>query len=224
MLIYNVTINIEDDAHNEWLIWMKEHHIPDMLQTGKFLEATMCQVLVQEDMGGTTYSVQYKVKDRSTLEKYYKEDAATLRNDALKRFGNKFVAFRTELEVVAVEQTPIESATEYLFTYGTLRDEAVQNMVFSRILSGKEDILKDYTLAKEMVGGLYPTIHPSKENKGQVTGEVFIVSNAELLRADSYEGDAYYRKKVTLASGIQAWVYLGKSDTKDSNPEHGQTL
>jgi len=220
MLIYNVTINIEDDAHDEWLIWMKEHHIPEMLQTGKFLEATMCQVLVQEDMGGTTYSVQYKVKDRGTLEMYYKEDAPTLRDDAMKHFGNKFVAFRTELEVIAVEQTPIQSATEYLFTYGTLQDEAVQNMVFSRTLTGKPAILKNHTLAKEMVGGLYPSLKPSNEKKGQVSGEVFIVSNAELLRADSYEGDAYYRKKVRLASGIQAWVYLGKSDTIDPNTEH----
>lgn len=220
MLIYNVTINIEDDAHDEWLIWMKEHHIPDMLKTGKFLKATMCQVLVQEDMGGTTYSVQYKVKDRGTLETYYKEDATTLREDAMKRFGKKFVAFRTELEVVAVEQTPVQSATEYLFTYGTLQDEAVQNMVFSRTLKGKQDILKNHTLSKKMVGGLYPTLHPSKEKKEQVSGEVFIVSNAELLRADSYEGDAYYRKKVALASGIRAWVYLSKSDSKDPNPEN----
>ena len=220
MLIYNVTINIEDDAHDEWFIWMKECHIPDMLQTGKFLEATMCQVLVQEDLGGTTYSVQYKVKDRGTLETYYKEDAARLRDDAMKHFGKKFVAFRTELEVVAVEQTPVKSATEYLFTYGTLQDEAVQNMVFSRTLTGKQDILKNHTLSKEMVGGLYPTLNPSKEKKEQVSGKVFIVSNAELLRADSYEGDAYYRKKVTLASGIQAWVYLGKSDSKDTNPEN----
>jgi gamma-glutamylcyclotransferase (GGCT)/AIG2-like uncharacterized protein YtfP len=220
MLIYNVTINIEDDAHDEWLFWMKEQHIPDMLRTGKFLEATMCQVLIEEDMGGTTYSVQYKVKDRGTLEMYYKEDAAALRNDAMKRFGKQFVAFRTELEVVAIEQNPIQSATEYLFAYGTLQDEAVQNMVFSRTLSGTQDILKNHTLASEMVGGLYPTLNPSKEKNDQVSGEVFVVSNAELLRADSYEGDAYYRKKVTLASGIKAWVYLGNSNTKDPNPEH----
>ena len=35
MVIYNVTVNIDDSAHDEWLIWIKEH-IPQVLATGKF--------------------------------------------------------------------------------------------------------------------------------------------------------------------------------------------
>ena len=60
MYIYNVTINIDDSAHKDWLKWMVDKHIPDMLATGKFLSAKMCKVLVDEEMGGTTYSIQYK--------------------------------------------------------------------------------------------------------------------------------------------------------------------
>ena len=55
MLIYNVTINIDDTVHDEWLLWMKDKHIPDMLATGKFSHAKMTKVLVEEDLGGTTY-------------------------------------------------------------------------------------------------------------------------------------------------------------------------
>lgn len=105
MLIYNVTINIDKSVHNEWLSWMKDKHVPDMLATGKFSHAKMTKVLVEEEMGGETYSVQYTTKDRSTLESYYREDAERLRNDALKRFADKFVAFRTELEVIS-QQIP----------------------------------------------------------------------------------------------------------------------
>ncbi len=100
MYIYNVTSNIQDTAHDEWLVWMKEIHIPDMLATGKFTSAKMCQVLVEEDMGGTTYSVQYTTPDKETLEAYYKEDAPRLRQDALRLFSNQIVSFRTELKVV----------------------------------------------------------------------------------------------------------------------------
>ncbi len=100
MLIYNVTVNIDDSVHDEWLTWMRDKHIPDMLTTGKFSHAKMSKVLVEEEMGGTSYSIQYTTKDRATLEAYYQEDAEKLRGDALSLFANKFVAFRTELEVV----------------------------------------------------------------------------------------------------------------------------
>ncbi len=75
MYIYNITINIEESVHEEWLVWMKEIHIPDILATGKFSNARMLKVLVDEDMGGVTYSVQLMADSRDILEKYYAEDA-----------------------------------------------------------------------------------------------------------------------------------------------------
>ncbi|MFS4454899.1 DUF4286 family protein [Maribacter sp. 2304DJ31-5] len=101
MYIYNVTTNIDESVQEEWLKWMKETHIPDVLATGKFLNAKMCKVLIEEEMSGVTYSVQFTTTDRQTLEKYYTEDAHRLREDALSKFPNKFVSFRTELEVVS---------------------------------------------------------------------------------------------------------------------------
>lgn len=105
MLIYNVTINIDESVHDQWLDWMKDKHLPDMLATGKFSHAKMVKVLVEEDMGGITYSIQYTTQSRDTLDAYYKEDAPRLRADAQRMFPNKFVAFRTELEVIS-QQIP----------------------------------------------------------------------------------------------------------------------
>jgi len=105
MLIYNVTVNIDESVHEPWLDWMRDRHIPDMLATGKFSHAKMVRVLVEEEMGGITYSIQYTVQDRKTLEAYYTEDADRLREVAQRSFPNKFVAFRTELEVVS-QQIP----------------------------------------------------------------------------------------------------------------------
>lgn len=99
MYIYNVTINIDDDVKDEWLTWM-ETHILDVLNTGKFVAAKLTQVLVEEEMGGTTYSVQYSAKTKEDLQNYYKEDAKRLRGDGLRKFGNKIVAFRTELRLI----------------------------------------------------------------------------------------------------------------------------
>lgn len=99
MYIYNVTINIDDTIHAEWLTWM-ETHILEVLNTGKFISAKFTEVLVEEDMEGKTYSVQYTANTREDLELYYKEDADKLRVEGLKKFGEKMLAFRTELRLI----------------------------------------------------------------------------------------------------------------------------
>lgn len=100
MIIYNVTINVDDSIHDEWISWMQQTHIPEVLATGKFLKALMSQVMVKEDLGGTTYSVQYTCESKDILLQYYEEHAPRLREEVYKRFGNKFGAFRTEMEIV----------------------------------------------------------------------------------------------------------------------------
>jgi hypothetical protein len=100
MYIYNVTINIQEDVHDEWVDWMKTEHIPEMLNTGKFIKALMTRVMVQEEMGGITYSVQYTAESKEKLQKYYEENAPEMRSKSAP-FEGKFVAFRTELEVIS---------------------------------------------------------------------------------------------------------------------------
>jgi|SRR5690554_2471125 len=99
MYIYNVTINVEEVIHDLWLQWMISEHIPAMLATGKFSKALMTRVVVEEEMGGKTYSVQYTTNSKETLQRYYDENAADLRAQS-KAFEGKFIAFRTELEVI----------------------------------------------------------------------------------------------------------------------------
>ena len=100
MYIYNVTINVQEDVHQQWVKWMKEEHIPEMLNTGKFTKALMTRVLVNEEMGGITYSVQFTAQTRKMLQHYYEEDAERLRRKSA-IFEGKFVVFRTELEVIS---------------------------------------------------------------------------------------------------------------------------
>lgn len=98
-IIYNVTINIDDSVHEQWLLWIKEH-IPKVLATGKFESAKLTKILVEEELGGQSYSVQYQSYSRETLDAYYREDAEKLKAEGLKLFADKMLAFRTELEIV----------------------------------------------------------------------------------------------------------------------------
>jgi hypothetical protein len=99
MIIYNVTVNVEDSIHYEWLEWMKSVHIPDVLNTGMFRECRLCRVLSEED-SGTTYSFQYACDSMEKYGKYRDEFAPALQNQVIEKFGDKFVALRTLLEVI----------------------------------------------------------------------------------------------------------------------------
>lgn len=100
MYIYNVTVNVDESIHQDWLQWLQKEHIPEMIATGKFTKALVTRVMVEEELGGITYAIQYRCPNKETLDKYYKENAETLRAKSA-QFKDKFVAFRTELQILS---------------------------------------------------------------------------------------------------------------------------
>ena len=78
---------------------MKEH-IPQVLATGLFSKAIFTKVLIEEEMGGTTYSVQYHAYSKSALNQYQQQHAQQLQSEGMKLFGDKMLAFRTELQLI----------------------------------------------------------------------------------------------------------------------------
>lgn len=99
MILYNVTVNIDYDVHDEWLRWMKEVHIPDVMASGLFLENKIARILAEEE-GGKSYSIQYICKDMAAYNKYQSEYAPRLQQDHESKFRGKFVAFRTILNII----------------------------------------------------------------------------------------------------------------------------
>ena len=99
MIVYNVTLSVDEDVAEEWLHWMRTVHIPDVMATGMFLDSRICRVLAEEE-GGLTYAVQYTCADMATYERYKSEHAPRLQAETQKHYGGKLAAFRTLLEVV----------------------------------------------------------------------------------------------------------------------------
>ncbi|QSE97540.1 DUF4286 family protein [Fulvivirga lutea] len=100
MVLYNVTVGIDPDIEAEWLLWMKENHIPAVMATGKFVEHKMFKVLTQQEEETISYSVQYYAQTMNDVELYLNEHAPRLVEEHMKRYKNKHVAFRTLLEQV----------------------------------------------------------------------------------------------------------------------------
>lgn len=101
MIIYNVTVNIEEDIHDEWVNWMRSKHIPDVLKTGCFHEARFTRVMFKEELG-ITYSTQYLCDSEKVLQHYANNFAPALQKEFKDKYEGKFNVFRTMLEVVDV--------------------------------------------------------------------------------------------------------------------------
>tara|TARA_B100000900_G_C20586398_1_gene719765 strand:+ start:2380 stop:2685 length:306 start_codon:yes stop_codon:yes gene_type:complete len=98
MIIYNVTISLVDPTiQEEWLLWMKTKHIPDVMNTGCFLNNKICKLMVDDEI---TYAIQYTCKDLATLEKYQTEFSPSLQTEHTEKYRGKFGAFRSLLEIV----------------------------------------------------------------------------------------------------------------------------
>ena len=82
MLIYNVTIKIDIEVAAEWLEWMQEVHIPEVLATGMFSNARMLRLLHLEDEDeGLTYAIQYTCANADDFDRYQQEFAPALQQD-----------------------------------------------------------------------------------------------------------------------------------------------
>jgi hypothetical protein len=101
MILYNITINIEDEAHDHWLAWMRQTHIPDVMRTEMFVDFKMFRLLTSaQDNTGTNYAIQYFCESKEKFEQYKQQYAPALQLEVEKHFAGKYYAFRSVLEQV----------------------------------------------------------------------------------------------------------------------------
>lgn len=99
MIIYNVTVKITLDSADEWVAWMKEEHMPELMKTGLFTDSRLCRLLEQDETDGRTYAAQYFCNSIDDYNTYIDKYAQGMRDKGFTRFGSRFVAFRTVMEV-----------------------------------------------------------------------------------------------------------------------------
>ena len=100
MIIYNVTIKVENTIADAWVDWMKTEHMADLMNTGLFVDCRLCRLLEQDEIEGVTYAAQYFCEGMEQYNNYIDNFAPGMREKAFKLFGGKFVAFRTVMEII----------------------------------------------------------------------------------------------------------------------------
>ncbi len=98
MIIYSVTVSIDTEIAADWINWMEQIHIPEVIATGCFQQYDIHQLIFPEPEAGTlTFNIQYTCKNLDELEKYQKEYAPKLQQEHSNRYQGRFAAVRTIL-------------------------------------------------------------------------------------------------------------------------------
>lgn len=100
MLVYNVTLKVNWPIHEAWVKWMKEKHIPDVLNTKCFTGNRFMRLLETDEEEGPTYVMQYFAESRGQYDQYIELHAPAMRKDLTDNWGDNFIAFRSLMELV----------------------------------------------------------------------------------------------------------------------------
>jgi hypothetical protein len=100
MYIYNVTLKVEVHRVEEWLQWMREKHIPEVMATNYFTEYRMCRLLDDAGPDGETFVMQYTCKTIDDFLQYKITDGPYLQKQHTEKFGDDVAAFRTVMEIL----------------------------------------------------------------------------------------------------------------------------
>jgi catechol 2,3-dioxygenase-like lactoylglutathione lyase family enzyme len=78
---YEVTATVDLELADRYEEYMQEHHIPDLLATGCFVEATFSR------SAPGRYRIRYEAPNEATLDTYLRDHAASLRAKVDQEFG-----------------------------------------------------------------------------------------------------------------------------------------
>ena len=100
MYIYNITTKVTHEIQEAWVQWMKEIHIPEIMQTGCFTQYRFVKLLEQDEADGLTFALMLHANSLANYQTYLNHYAPDLKQDAQQKWGNATIGFRSLMEHV----------------------------------------------------------------------------------------------------------------------------
>ena len=100
MIVYNITVKIDPAIEAAWIQWQQQEHIPAIMASGQFSQWKMFRLLEQDETDGLTFVIQYFAPTLENYIRYIEEFAPVFRQKAFDKWGQRFIAFNTVMEVV----------------------------------------------------------------------------------------------------------------------------
>ena len=96
MIIYEIAATIRADLVEDYEKYMRETHIPELLETGFFAGAKFTRT------SANRYRIQYEAHDQNALDEYLETKAGQLRADFLAHFPAGIELSREHWEVLQI--------------------------------------------------------------------------------------------------------------------------
>lgn len=100
MIVYNVTTKVSHAIKSDWLLWMQQEHIPEVVATGCFTHAVIMHLVELDETDGPTYAIQYHAESRADYNRYIQTFSQEMRRKVAEKWGDQLVAFRTVMHIV----------------------------------------------------------------------------------------------------------------------------
>jgi hypothetical protein len=100
MIIYNVTSHIATPIISNWLQWMKDEHIPAIMQTGCFEQYQWVELLETDESEGKTYAIQFYAPSITQVKRFKSEFEQLLQEKIQLKWGQQMLSFSTLMQVV----------------------------------------------------------------------------------------------------------------------------
>lgn len=102
MILYNVTIILDEEIHENWLKWLKNENLQEIMNTGFFISYRILKVLDSPNEG-LTYCIQFIADSAEKYYEFLQINPKLLQTNIPSEFQNKFVVFSTLMEFIDAE-------------------------------------------------------------------------------------------------------------------------
>lgn len=100
MLIYNTSYHFEETLEQNFIIWLKEVHVPAVLEEGTLKNPRICKILSHQQDGDVSYTLQWEVENSTVLHRWHIKQGDFAVNEIKKIFDDKVMFFETLMRVI----------------------------------------------------------------------------------------------------------------------------
>jgi len=100
MIVYNISNKVDLAIEADWVQWQQLEHIPAIMASGQFTDYKFYRLLEEDRDDSATYIIQYFAPTMENYHNYIHNFAPQRRREAFEKWGNRFIAFRSIMQVV----------------------------------------------------------------------------------------------------------------------------
>lgn len=101
MYVFNVTTQVSHSVSEEWMQWLKEIQLPEIMLSKCFSDFQIYKLLGHDETQGLTFVIQFFVESKESYENFIQNYAEVFRQNSITKWGNEMPSFETLLQKVA---------------------------------------------------------------------------------------------------------------------------